>query len=238
MADCCSACRARQPFPPTATLPMVHSYYTAAPAAALRQPAGAEQMLHTAASVECRSTQHSRPAAAAVCASPLLHAVPLHVSQFVSCAPAGCPQLRHVCATLDAAALHHGYRSTHLAHPSDTTTQCCSCVSCSPCFIMSERNLISTLEEGRSSTCFLPRFSALYIVFCGQRRGGGAGQHGQQQHSTATATLLLRMQVRLQTSTTAAPHQGISKNRHASHGDSTVPCTCGSGGRQRNMKHS
>ena len=44
----------------------------------------------------------------------------------------------------------------------------------SPCFIISDRNLMRTLEEGRSSTCFLPRFSALYMVFCGaqhNRRG-------------------------------------------------------------------
>merc|ERR1719471_2620150 len=32
-----------------------------------------------------------------------------------------------------------------------------------PCFIMTDRNLITTLEQGLSSTCLLPRFSALFI---------------------------------------------------------------------------
>lgn len=39
----------------------------------------------------------------------------------------------------------------------------------SPCFCMTCRNLMTTLEEGRISTCFFPFFSALYMDFCGLR---------------------------------------------------------------------
>ena len=34
-----------------------------------------------------------------------------------------------------------------------------------PCFIMTVRNLMITLEQGRTSTCLLPRFSALLMHF-------------------------------------------------------------------------
>jgi hypothetical protein len=43
---------------------------------------------------------------------------------------------------------------------------------------------MSTLLEGRSSTCFLPRFSALYIVFCTQPSQGPQGRHGEARSPT------------------------------------------------------
>lgn len=60
--------------------------------------------------------------------------------------------------------------------------------STSPCFCMTERNLITTLEEGRMRTCRLPRFSALNIFLRASLRtlmrtmvSCLTSQHSQQQ---------------------------------------------------------
>ncbi|GIL72280.1 hypothetical protein Vretifemale_2658 [Volvox reticuliferus] len=39
-----------------------------------------------------------------------------------------------------------------------------------PCFIIRERNLMTTLDAGLRSTCRLPRFSALYMVLSASPR--------------------------------------------------------------------
>lgn len=55
---------------------------------------------------------------------------------------------------------------------------------------------MSTFEEGRSSTCFLPRFSALYMVFCrrrGGRRGGRLASLGRCSSPAACWSLLTTM---------------------------------------------
>ena len=119
------------------------------------------------------------------------------------------------------------------------TTPAAAAAARSPCFIMSERNLMSTLEEGRSSTCFLPRFSALYIVFCGVATCCDGRERGGQGNAPAAVHACNDKQRGSGSAAAAAaavgPHQGISEDRHASHGDSAVPCTA-SGGAGGGMK--
>ena len=101
----------------------------------------------------------------------------------LSMPPAGA-QLRRWCAVvpLRACCTAAAFAKAHCCLPracSQHSCHTCMRLSCtvrpSPCFIMSDSILMSTLEEGRSSTCFLPRFSALYIVFCSRARGPGGG---------------------------------------------------------------
>jgi hypothetical protein len=42
-----------------------------------------------------------------------------------------------------------------------------------PCFCMTWRNLITTLDTGRTRTWRLPRFSALYIAWSDREHGEG-----------------------------------------------------------------
>ncbi len=210
--------------------------WAAAPAA-VQQPAALQQPAASAPAAVCRSALPGSQSCPHCTAASCRHAAPYQAARKLQ---AGSPRQLLLIAPCSPRAHGTGCTSlcTSTAWQSLRPTALCPSLRRSPCFIMSERNLISTLEEGRSSTCFLPRFSALYIVFCG---GGGGGSEERVSSAAAAACPLQCLTCGTACASmatfAAAPHQGISKNRHASHGDSTVPCkTCGSGAAQHDAR--